>query len=232
MPPLTTPSPNASVNHGEKLAAVEARIAKALRAAARQRQELTLLAISKTKPASDVEAFLSLGVRHFGENRVQEAAEKWPVLKAAYDDVELHLVGPLQTNKVDQAIAIFDVIETLDRPKLANAFAKAGQKHGKLPALYIQVNTGEEPQKAGVAPADVAGFASYCREQCGLSIAGLMCIPPVSQAPGPHFALLSKLAQSIGVEHLSMGMSGDFETAIALGATHIRLGTQLFGSRD
>ena len=232
MPAVPTPSQNASINHGENLAAVEARIAKALQAAARQRQEVTLLAISKTKPASDIEAFLSLGVRHFGENRVQESAEKWPALKAAYDDVELHLVGPLQTNKVDQAIAIFDVIETLDRPKLAGALAKAGQKHGKLQALYIQVNTGEEPQKAGVAPADVADFAAHCRDQCGLSIAGLMCIPPATQAPGPHFALLGKLAQTIGVAQLSMGMSGDFETAIGLGATHIRLGTQLFGSRD
>ncbi len=232
MPPHKTQSQSAPLSHAENLADVEARIAKALQLADRQRHELTLLAISKTKPASDIEAFLSLGLRHFGENRVQEAAEKWPALKAAYDDVELHLVGPLQTNKVDQAIAIFDVIETLDRPKLGDALAKAGKKHGKLPALYIQVNTGEEPQKAGVAPTDVDAFAAYCRDQCGLSIAGLMCIPPATQAPGPHFALLGKLAQTIGVDKLSMGMSGDFETAIALGATHIRLGTQLFGQRD
>ena len=178
-----------------------------------------------------IEPFLHLGHRQFGENRVQEAAEKWPALKQAFSQVELHLVGPLQTNKVNQAVALFDVIQTLDRPKLAAALAKARDKAGTLPRLYIQVNTGEEPQKAGIAPSALVDFAAQCRDTHQLEICGLMCIPPADAPPAPHFALLGKLAAQIGVRQLSMGMSGDFETAIAQGASHIRVGTSLFGAR-
>lgn len=227
-----TAAPIPGASPAETLAAIDARIVTAAQNADRDRDRVTLVAISKTKPSEQIIPFLDLGVRHFGENRVQEAGEKWPALKAKYSDVELHLVGPLQTNKVEQAIAIFDVLETLDRPKLAAALARAGQKLGALPSLYIQVNTGEEPQKAGIAPSQLEAFAEQCRKEFDLPIIGLMCLPPADQAPGPHFALLGKLADSIGVSQLSMGMSGDFETAIALGATHIRLGTQLFGARE
>lgn len=225
-PPLGDTSP------AEKLAAVDARILAAAKAAGRRRTDVTLVAISKTKPVEQITAFLNMGVRHFGENRVQEAAEKWPGLKTKHSDVELHLVGPLQTNKVEQAIGLFDVIETLDRPKLAGALARAGQKLGALPALYIQVNTGEEPQKAGIAPSQLEAFAAQCRNEFDLPILGLMCLPPADQPAAEHFAVLGDLAARIGVAKLSMGMSGDFETAIAHGATHIRLGTQLFGARD
>jgi len=216
----------------QRMEDLRARLEAAAQRAGRDAAEVITLAISKTKPVEAITPFLDLGHRCFGENRVQEANEKWPPLRAQYDAIELHLVGPLQSNKVEQAVALFDVIQTLDRPKVAAALAKAGDKHGSLPALYIQVNTGEEPQKAGIAPAELAAFAAQCRDDYGLQIDGLMCIPPADQAAGPHFALLNKLAGEIGVEKLSMGMSGDFETAIAQGATHIRLGTTLFGPRN
>lgn len=224
-----------SASPAERLAALEARVAAAMARAGRVdasgARDVSVIAISKTKPVEMIEPFLHLGHRQFGENRVQEAGEKWPALKQAFDGVELHLVGPLQTNKVNQAVGLFDVIQTLDRPKLAAALAKARARVGALPALYIQVNTGEEPQKAGIAPSALEDFAKQCRDTYQLEIAGLMCIPPADQPPAPHFALLGKLAAQIGVAHLSMGMSGDFETAIGQGASHIRVGTSLFGAR-
>lgn len=215
---------------GDKLAQLRADVSAAAQAAGRAAQDVTLLAVSKTKPAAHIEAFLRLGQRHFGENRVQEAAQKWPELKARYDGVALHLIGPLQTNKVKQAVALFDVIEVLDREKLARKLAEHKDEAG-FPRLMIQVNTGAEPQKAGVLPQDVAAFHGFCAD-LGLTIDGLMCIPPLDEAAGPHFALLGKLAAQIGVAQLSMGMSGDFATAIALGATHIRVGSALFGPRE
>lgn len=212
------------------LQAVRADMAAAAAQTGRAAQEICLLAISKTKPAAHIEAFIALGQRHFGENRVQEAAEKWPALKAAYDDIELHLVGPLQTKKVKQIIGLFDVVQTLDRQKLALELAKH-KDHADFPKLYIQVNTGAEPQKSGILPTQLADFHRFCVD-LGLRIDGLMCLPPIDQAAGPHFALLGKLAAEIGVTHLSMGMSGDYATAIGLGATHIRIGTALFGARN
>ncbi len=167
----------------------------------------------------------------FGENRVQEALGKWPALKEQHPDVALHLIGPLQTNKVKDAIALFDVIETLDRPKLARVLAEALEQTGLRPRLFVQVNTGEEPQKAGLAPADTEEFVELCRDTYGLTIDGLMCIPPIDEEPSMHFALLAKLAERLGLDELSMGMSGDFEKAIAFGATYVRVGTAIFGAR-
>lgn len=213
-----------------KLSHLRADIVAAASQAGRDAKDVCLLAVSKTKPAAHIEAFTKLGQRHFAENRVQEAAEKWPPIKAAYDDIELHLVGPLQTNKVKQIIGLFDVVQTLDREKLARELAKH-KDHVAFPRLYIQVNTGAEPQKSGVLPEDLPAFHALCVD-LGLTIDGLMCLPPIDGAAGPHFALLGKLAASIGVTNLSMGMSGDYVTAIGLGATHIRVGTALFGARD
>lgn len=210
--------------------AVQEAVAQAAKKAARAPDDINLLAISKTKPATDIKRFIDLGHRRFGENRVQEAAEKWPDLKAGHDDIELHLVGPLQTNKVKQIIGLFDVVQTLDREKLARALAKH-KDAPRFPRLFIQVNTGAEPQKSGVLPEHMADFYGFCRD-LGLSIDGLMCLPPQDEAAGPHFALLGKLAAQFSVPYLSMGMSGDYQTAIALGATHIRIGTALFGARD
>lgn len=212
------------------LAEVKADIAAAAQAADRDPGAVCLLAISKTKPVAQIEAFIERGQRHFGENRVQEAAEKWPALKRAHGNIELHLVGPLQTNKVKQALGLFDVIQTLDREKLARALAKH-KDHADFPRLYIQVNSGAEPQKSGILPQDLPAFHALCLD-LGLTIDGLMCLPPAAQAAGPHFALLGKLAAQIGVQSLSMGMSGDYATAIGLGATHIRIGTALFGARE
>lgn len=214
----------------QKLQAVRQELGAAAEAAQRAAQDVTLVAVSKTKPTPHIEAFLAAGQRHFGENRVQEAAEKWPALKARHRDVELHLIGPLQSNKTKQAVALFDVIETLDRPKLAQALA-AFKGAPDFPRLYIQVNTGNEPQKAGIAPQNLPEFYQLCTE-LGLTIDGLMCIPPLDEAAGPHFALLGKLAAQISVTHLSMGMSGDYAVAVGLGATHIRVGSALFGARD
>jgi len=190
-----------------------------------------LVAVSKTFDASHIIPVLDCGWRTFGENRVQEASNKWPALKEQYSDIELHLIGPLQSNKADAAVALFDVIQTIDRDKIAKAISREMAKQGKSPKLFVQVNTGSEPQKAGVGPEDVPGFVERCRSQFGLKIAGLMCIPPFDENPGPHFALLRKLADQTGLSELSMGMSGDYETAIEFGATTVRVGSAIFGGR-
>ena len=213
------------------LAETQARMAKALHEAGRADDAAQLIAISKTKPAAAIVPLLAAGHRLFGENRVQEAKDKWPSLKAQYDNVDLHLVGPLQTNKVKEAVALFDTIQTLDREKLARKLAEMKDESG-FPRLFIQVNTGNEPQKSGLAPAELAAFYGFCTNELGLQISGLMCLPPQDEPAGAHFILLGKLAEQVGLAQLSMGMSGDFETALALGATHIRVGTALFGARD
>ncbi len=220
------PAPDIAAN----LAEVRRHIAEAAEAAARDPQAVTLVAVSKVHPAAAVEAALAAGHRVFGENRVQEAEGKFPALKAAYPDLRLHLIGPLQTNKVKEALQVFDVIETVDRPKLARALAKESAKLGVSPDCYIQVNTGEEPQKAGVAPAEADAFVAECRE-LGLQVKGLMCIPPVDEEPSLHFAFLREIAKRNGLAGLSMGMSGDYETAVRFGATLVRVGTGIFGAR-
>ena len=219
------------VDAGAKLAAVKARIEAAARRAGRDPAGVTLVAVSKTFDAAAIEPVLAAGQRAFGENRVQEAQAKWPALRARYPDVRLHLIGPLQTNKVREAVALFDVIETLDREKLAAALARETARQGRALTLFVQVNTGAEPQKAGIAPTDAPAFVARCREAHGLAIEGLMCIPPVDDDPAPHFELLARLAGELGLKSLSMGMSADFETAIAMGATHVRVGSALFGKR-
>ena len=213
------------------LAAVRGRIVAAARAVGRDPAAVTLVAVAKTHGPEAVEAALAQGQRVFGENRVQEAQGKYPALKAAHPDLQLHLIGPLQSNKAKDAVALFDVIETVDRPKLAEALAQATERLGRRPACYVQVNTGEEPQKAGVLPADADAFIAACRERYRLPIRGLMCIPPADQEPSPHFALLREMARRHDLPDLSMGMSGDFEIAIRLGATHVRVGTAIFGAR-
>ena len=209
------------------LAAVERRIA----AAAGERAGVTLVAVGKAQLATRVDAALAAGVRVFGENRVQEALARWPTRRRHYPDLELHMVGPLQTNKVAEAVGLFDVIQTVDRPKLAAKLAAAFASQGVARRCFIQVNTGEEPQKAGVAPGEVDAFVARCRRELGLPIVGLMCIPPHAEPPAPHFALLRTIAERNGLAGLSMGMSADFETAIRLGATHVRVGTAIFGTR-
>jgi pyridoxal phosphate enzyme (YggS family) len=191
----------------------------------------TLIAVAKTFGADAVQATLDAGQRVFGENRVQEAMAKYPALRARHPDLELHLIGPLQTNKVKEALATFDAIHTVDRPKLAGALAAEIARTGKRPMLFVQVNTGAEPQKAGVLPEAADAFIAECREVHGLTLAGLMCIPPVADVPAPHFAFLAEIAKRNGLSGLSMGMSGDFEAAVALGATHIRVGSAIFGTR-
>jgi hypothetical protein len=213
------------------LADVRRRIAEAARAAGRDPADVTLVAVSKTHAADKVRALLDAGQRVFGENRVQEAQEKYPDLKASCPDLELHLIGPLQTNKARDAVALFDVIESLDRDRLAAVLAKEMERAGKSPACFIQVNTGEEPQKAGVLPADLDAFVKSCRETYKLPIVGLMCIPPVGEEPALHFALLAKMAARNGLSKLSMGMSADYETAVRQGASHVRVGSALFGAR-
>jgi PLP dependent protein len=192
---------------------------------------VSLVAVSKTHPVEAVRDALLSGQRTFGENRVQEARAKFPDLRAEFPDLELHLIGPLQTNKVRDAIALFDVIETIDRPKLARAVADEMTRTGRRPKVLIQVNTGREPQKAGVDPDQLDSMVTLCRDQYGLPLAGLMCIPPADQDPAPHFRLLAKLAAGHGLEIVSMGMSGDFEIAVAEGATHVRVGSAIFGHR-
>ena len=214
----------------ERYEEIRSRMAKAAREAGRS-DEATLVAVTKTFAAPDIEPVLAAGHRVFGENRVQEAQGKWPALRAKHDGVELHLIGPLQSNKAADAVALFDVIETVDREKIARALKAEMDRQGRRPRLYVQVNTGLEPQKAGIAPDDTAKFVSLCRDGLGLPIEGLMCIPPADENPGPHFALLRKLARESGVTRLSMGMSGDFETAIGFGATGVRVGSAIFGSR-
>lgn len=218
-----------SVEHN--LEQVLQRIRKAESEAGRPAGSATLVAVSKTFGAEEIRPALDAGQRVFGENRVQEGKEKWPKLREDFTGIELHLIGPLQSNKAADAVALFDVIETVDREKIARALASEMQRQNRHPRLYVQVNTGLEPQKAGIAPAETASFLALCREELGLSIEGLMCIPPAEENPGPHFALLAKLAAENGLSHLSMGMSGDFEIAIGFGATAVRVGSAIFGSR-
>ncbi|MBZ9736473.1 YggS family pyridoxal phosphate-dependent enzyme [Mesorhizobium sp. CA18] len=218
-------------NAVEQLHAVRAKIANAEREAKRAPGAVTLVAVSKTFAAEDIRPVIEAGQRVFGENRVQEAQGKWPALKAAFADIELHLIGPLQSNKVKEAVALFDIIETVDREKIAAELSKEMARQGRAPKLYVQVNTGSEPQKAGIEPREAVAFVKRCRDMHGLAIQGLMCIPPADENPGPHFALLEKLAREAGVAKLSMGMSGDYETAIAFGATSVRVGSAIFGNR-
>jgi pyridoxal phosphate enzyme (YggS family) len=213
------------------LADISARIDAATVRATRAPGSVTLVAVSKVQPEPRVRAVLDAGQRVFGENRVQEAQGKWPALREEFPDLELHLIGPLQSNKAKEAVALLDVIETVDREKIAAELAKEIERQGKPVRLYVQVNTGLEPQKAGIDPRETVGFVARCRDVHGLSIEGLMCIPPADENPGPHFALLAKLAREAGVEKLSMGMSGDYETAIAFGATSVRVGSAIFGTR-
>ncbi len=213
------------------LAATRAAIAAAAKQAGRAPHDVTLVAITKIHREDRILPALDAGHRIFGENRVQEAAAKWPALKERFAGIELHLVGPLQTNKVRQALALFDVIETLDRPKLARALAAEMARNQRPTPCYIQINTGEEPQKAGIMPGEADDFIALCRDELALPVAGLMCIPPIDEEPALHFALLAEIAKRHGVECLSMGMSADFETAVALGASHVRIGTAIFGER-
>ncbi len=213
-----------------RLAEVRAKITRACEDAGRS-HEVTLVAVSKTFEAEAIRPVLEAGQRVFGENRVQEAQGKWPALRDAFPDFELHLIGPLQSNKAKEAVALFDVIETVDREKIAAELAKEMERQGRRPRLYVQVNTGLEDQKAGIDPRETVAFVNRCRETHGLAIEGLMAIPPADENPGPHFALLEKLARESGVQKLSMGMSGDYETAIQFGATSVRVGSAIFGSR-
>lgn len=213
-----------------RLAAVAERIAAAAAAAGRRAEDVRLVAVSKTQDAAAIEAALAAGQRRFGENRVQEALAKYPPLKAVHADLELRLIGPLQTNKVREAVALFDVIETVDRPKLAEALRREMMRQGREPRLFIEINTGEEAQKAGVPPGEADAFIADCRA-LGLVLDGLMCIPPAEEEPSLHFALLREIARRNAIPHLSMGMSADYETAIRFGATHIRVGTAIFGAR-
>jgi pyridoxal phosphate enzyme (YggS family) len=215
----------------EKLSAIIARIGAARKAALAPAASTTLIAVSKTHSAEQVRPLLEAGHRVFGENRVQEALVKWPALKADCPDIELHLIGPLQTNKTREAVALFDAIHTLDRPKLADSLKAESRRDGRSPTLFVQVNTGEEPQKAGVAPKDAPALIALARD-VGLPVKGLMCIPPADVEPAPHFALLAKIAKAHDLPLLSMGMSADFETAIKFGATHVRIGSALFGARN
>ncbi|MEM7545038.1 MAG: YggS family pyridoxal phosphate-dependent enzyme [Pseudomonadota bacterium] len=209
---------------------VKSRIDAALSASGRAAGSARLVAVSKVQPNERVEATLTAGHRVYGENRVQEAAGKWPAFRDRFDGIELHLLGPLQTNKVNQALDLFDVIQSLDRPKLADKLASAAQSAGRCPDLFIQVNTGEEPQKSGIAPADTDTFVATCRSR-DLPIKGLMVIPPIDEEPALHFALLAKLAERNGLTELSMGMSADYELAVRMGATVVRVGSAIFGDR-
>jgi pyridoxal phosphate enzyme (YggS family) len=212
------------------LSEITARIRQAEVAAGRAPGSVTLIAVSKMQPEARVAAVLDAGHRVFGENRVQEAARRWPPFQARYQGISLHLIGPLQTNKARQAMEMFDEIHSVDRPRLAQTLARLAQERGRCPEIFIQVNTGEEPQKAGVAPGDTDAFVADCRA-LDLPVVGLMCIPPVEEEPSLHFALLAKLAARNGLPGLSMGMSADFERAIAQGATHVRVGSAIFGAR-
>ena len=227
---MSLPQPS-NVDIAGRLRLVEEEIVVADRAANRDAKSIRLVAVTKTVPPEVIEQAIAAGQRCFGENRVQEATSKWPDLRERHRGIELHLVGPLQSNKVHEAVALFDVIETVDRPKLARALAEEMARAGKRPRLFVQVNTGEEPQKAGVLPADADAFIALCRDTFGLVIDGLMCIPPFDEEPAMHFALLAKIAARVGVKELSMGMSGDFVRAIPFGATYVRVGTAIFGAR-
>lgn len=225
-----TPDPQQDVLN--QFNAVKDALAIAERQAGRAVGSVRLVAVSKTHPPDRIRPLLAAGHRLFGENRVQEAEGKWPALRREFGGIELHLIGPLQTNKVKEAVALFDVIETVDRPKLAQALAREMEASGRRPGCLIQVNTGREPQKAGVLPELADAFLLDCRDRLGLPVAGLMCIPPVAEDPRPHFALLAAIARRHGLDLLSMGMSDDFPLAVANGATHVRVGTAIFGRRD
>ena len=214
------------------LATVRARIAGAARAAGRAPDGVTLVAVGKTHGPEAIRAALVAGQRVFGENRLQEALAKFPALRAEFPDLTLHLIGPLQTNKVKDAVAHFDAIETVDRPRVAEALAREMARTGRRPPCFIEVNTGEEPQKSGVLPTAADAFIADCRDRLGLPIVGLMCVPPLGEDSAPHFALLREIARRTGLAGLSMGMSADYETAIRFGATHVRVGTAIFGARE
>jgi pyridoxal phosphate enzyme (YggS family) len=222
--PITPSLPNA-------LASVEYDVFRACNEARRERASVTLIAVSKTFEADAITPVIEAGQRVFGENRVQEAKAKWPGLISAYSGLALHLIGPLQSNKAREAVALFDAIHSVDRPSICEALAREIDSQKRRPELFIQLNTGEEPQKAGIAPSDADGFIASCRDTYGLSISGLMCIPPVNDAPAPHFALTAKIAARNGLKNLSMGMSADFAIAIQFGATHVRVGSAIFGKR-
>jgi pyridoxal phosphate enzyme (YggS family) len=213
------------------LLSVEAEITRACKDARRERADVTLIAVSKTFDAAAIMPVIDAGHRVFGENRVQEAKSKWPDLIVACPGIALHLIGPLQSNKAKEAVALFDAIHSVDRPSICEALAKEISRQQRSPQLFVQLNTGEEPQKAGIAPAEADAFIAGCRDKYGLHISGLMCIPPVDEAPAPHFALTAKIAARNGLKYLSMGMSADFAIAIQFGATHVRIGSAIFGTR-
>jgi pyridoxal phosphate enzyme (YggS family) len=221
-----------SGNAAERLRVVRDEVARAAAEAGRTTDTVTLVAVSKTFSAEEIEPVLAAGQRVFGENRVQEAKAKWPLLRERYPDGELHLIGPLQSNKAREAVALFDASHTVDRPSLCAALAKEIERQNRRPRLFVEVNTGAEPQKAGILPENTDAFVRECRDTYGLQIEGLMCIPPFEEAPAPHFALLAKIARRNGLPLLSMGMSADFATAIKFGATHVRVGSAIFGSRS
>jgi PLP dependent protein len=223
-------SPNSS-HSPAGLASVEQEIARACQQARRDRASVTLIAVSKTFAADAIVPVIAAGQRVFGENRVQEAKAKWPGLMSGYPGIALHLIGPLQSNKAREAVGLFEAIHSVDRPSICEALAKEIASQNRRPELFVQVNTGEEPQKAGVAPAEADGFLARCRDHYGLQISGLMCIPPLNDAPAPHFALTAKIAARNGLTKLSMGMSADFAIAIQFGATHVRVGSAIFGAR-
>jgi pyridoxal phosphate enzyme (YggS family) len=210
---------------------VEQEIARACKQARRERASVTLIVVSKTFDAAAILPVIDAGQRNFGENRVQEAKAKWPGLVAAHPGIALHLIGPLQSNKAREAVALFDAIHSVDRPSICEALAKEINSQSKRPELFVQINTGEEPQKAGIPPGEADAFIARCRDTYGLVISGLMCIPPVNEAPAPHFALTAKIAARNGLKNLSMGMSADFAVAIQMGATHVRVGSAIFGAR-
>lgn len=227
-------TPEAEIQNGPvaRLAEIEAEIAVAAEEAGRKPADVQLIAVSKTFDGPEIKPVLEAGQRRFGENRVQEAAGKWPALRQQFPDVELHLIGPLQSNKTREAVELFDAIHSIDRPKIARAIAEEMTKQGRKLKLFVQVNTGEEAQKAGVPPRELPVLLALCRDELGLTIDGLMCIPPVDEEPAIHFAFLAKLAAENGVAGLSMGMSDDFATAVAFGATHVRVGSAIFGGRS
>jgi pyridoxal phosphate enzyme (YggS family) len=229
---MTSEHPSAVTSYPPSaLAEVEAEIARACAEAGRHRTSVTLIAVSKTFGADKIVPVIEAGQHVFGENRVQEAKAKWPAMSAAHPGIVLHLIGPLQSNKAKDAVALFHAIHSVDRPSVCQALAKEIQSQSKHPELFVQINTGEEPQKAGVTPAQADAFIASCAKDYGLTISGLMCIPPVNEAPAPHFALTAKIAARNGLKILSMGMSGDFTVAIKFGATHVRVGSAIFGHR-
>jgi pyridoxal phosphate enzyme (YggS family) len=229
---MTSQDPSPATAHSPNgLADVEQAIMRACKEARRDRASVTLIAVSKTFDAEKIVPVIESGQHIFGENRVQEAKAKWPGLMAAYPGIAVHLIGPLQSNKAKEAVALFDAIHAVDRPSICEALAKEIVSQKRRPQLFVQINTGEEPQKAGVIPAEADAFIASCREKYGLQISGLMCIPPLSDTPAPHFALTAKIAARNGLSNLSMGMSADFAVAIQLGATHVRVGSAIFGHR-